>query len=256
MNTGKRLGLASTLVLLAWAATAGAVEPNPSGAPAGWPEPVLDSEPHWFVLFDQLEFQAAEGPDALRWDALAWYGGDVNRLWLETEGEHFAGGDGEIERIDVEYGRMISPFWDLQTGLGYQREYGDGPDPDRFYALVGLQGLAPYWFEMDANLRVSEDGDVSADLELEYDLLFTQRLVLQPRFETEASFQEVEEFGVGRGLNSVRLGLRLRYELRREFAPYLGVSWARKLGGTADLAREGDEDVETLSVVGGVRLWF
>ncbi len=256
MSTEKRFGFASTLVLLWLAATAGAAQPNPSGAPPGWPEPILDSKPHGFLLFDQLEYQAAEGPDALRWDALAWYGGDYHRVWVETEGEHFTGGDGEIERIDVEYGRLIAPFWDLQAGFGYQREYGAGPDADRFWAVVGLQGLAPYWFEVDANLRLSEDGDVSADLELEYDLLLTQRLILQPRFETELAAQEVKEFGVGRGFNSVRLGLRLRYEIRREFTPYLGISWARALGETADLAREEGGDIETFSVLGGVRMWF
>ena len=134
--------------------------------------------------------------------------------------------------------------------------YGSGQDQDRFWAVVGLQGLAPYWFEVDANLRVSEDGDVSADLEAEYDLLLTQRLILQPRFEIDFAAQEVEEFGVGRGFNSVTLGLRLRYEVRRQFAPYIGLSWTRKLGDTADLARDEGENTDDLAVVGGLRFWF
>ncbi|MBI5016207.1 MAG: copper resistance protein B [Deltaproteobacteria bacterium] len=255
MNGAQRLCSAASLVFLS-AVTAQAAGTTLSGAPVGWTEPVLDSKPHAFVLFDQLEYQHTDAPDALRWDVLAWYGGDVNRLWLETEGEHRTGGTGEIERIDVEYGRLIAPFWDLQAGLGYQRRYGAGPARERFWAVVGLQGLAPYGFEVDANLRVSDKGDVSADLELEYELLLTQRLILQPRFETELAVQEVEEFGVGRGFNAVGLGLRLRYELRRELAPYVGASWARTLGGAADLARAEGEDVATFSVVGGVRLWF
>ena len=237
--------------------TANAEERNPSGAPEGWPEPILDSEPHAFWLFDQLEYQNIEGTGAVAWDALGWYGGDYQRLWIETEGEDLGnGGGGEIERFDVQYGRLIAPFWDVQVGLGYQRAYGDGPDQDRVSAIFGLQGLAPQWFEVDANLRVSEDGDVSADLEAEYDLLLTQRWVLQPRFETGFAFQDVDEFDVASGLNSVRLSLRLRYEIRREFAPYIGVSWSRLLGDTADIARAGGEDVEETAVVAGVRFWF
>ena len=237
--------------------TAQAHDHNPSGAPAGWAEPILDSEPHAFLLFDQLEYQNIEGTDAVAWDALGWYGGDYQRVWIETEGEDLGNGEGgEIERFDVQYGRLIAPFWDVQVGLGYQRAYGDGPDQDRVSAIFGLQGLAPQWFEVDANLRVSEDGDVSADLEAEYDLLLTQRWVLQPRFETEFAFQDVDEFDVASGLNSVRLSLRLRYEIRREFAPYIGVSWSRLLGDTADIARAGGEDVEETAVVAGVRFWF
>lgn len=244
-------------LVLTLATTTNAEERNPSGAPEGWPEPILDSEPHAYWLFDQLEYQNIEGTDAVAWDALGWYGGDYQRVWIETEGEDLGNGEGgEIERFDVQYGRLIAPFWDVQVGLGYQRAYGDGPDQDRVSAVFGLQGLAPQWFEVDANLRVSEDGDVSADLEAEYDLLLTQRWVLQPRFETEFAFQDVDEFDVASGLNSVRLSLRLRYEIRREFAPYIGVSWSRLLGDTADIARAGGEDVEETAVVAGVRFWF
>jgi copper resistance protein B len=255
MNNLKLLGFAGFLFFLI--GTAHAAETSPSGAPANWPEPVLDSQPHNFVLFDQLEYQSTDGSDALRWDVLGWFGGDYNRLWIETEGEHRTDGDGgEIERIDAQYGRLIAPFWDFQVGLGYQRLYGSGRDQDRVWAVIGFQGLAPYWFEVDANLRVSEDGDVSADLEAEYDLLLTQRLILQPRFEIDFAAQEVEDFGVGRGFNSVSLGLRLRYEVRRQFAPYIGLFWFRKLGDTADLARDEGEDTDDLAVVGGVRFWF
>ncbi len=255
MNNLKLICFTGLLFLLIGAARA--AETTPGGAPAGWPQPVLDSQLHSFVLFDQLEYQSMDGSDALRWDVLGWFGGDYNRLWVETEGEQRTDGDGgEIERIDVQYGRLIAPFWDFQVGLGYQRLYGPGPDQDRVWAVVGLQGLAPYWFEVDANFRVSEDGDVSADLEAEYDLLVTQRLILQPRFETEFAAQEVEEFGLGSGFNSVGLSMRLRYEIRRGFAPYIGISWTRKLGDTADLARAEGEDTDDLALVGGLRFWF
>lgn len=244
-------------VVLISSSAMGAEESNPSGSPIDWPDPILDSEPHTFLLFDQLEYQDIDGSDALAWDAIAWYGGDYQRLWIESEGEDLGNGKGgEIERFDVQYGRLIAPFWDVQLGLGYQRAYGDGPDNDRVSAVFGLQGLAPQWFEVDANLRVSEEGDVSADLEAEYDFLLTQRLVLQPRFETAFAFQEVDEFDVSKGLNNMRLSLRLRYEFRREFAPYIGISWSRLIGDAADTARLSGEDVEEAAVVAGLRIWF
>ena len=230
---------------------------TPSGAPEGWPPPVLDSQTYSLVLFDQLEFQQGRGLDGLSWDALSWIGGDYNRLWIETEGQVSTGGNGgEIERFDVLYGRLIAPFWDLQAGTSYQRVWSMGEQADRVSAVIGLQGLAPYIFEVDTNLRISQDGDVSADLQATYDLLLTQRIVLQPRFETLVAVQEVQEFGIGRGFNSVRLGLRLRYEIRREVAPYIGFTWAHKLGGTADLARANGEDVQNLAVLVGGRIWF
>lgn len=227
------------------------------GAPPGWPQPIEDSKIHSFVLVDQLEYWKSDKRDALRWDLVSWIGGDYNRMWIKTEGEALTGGaGGELELFDVQYGRLIAPFWDLLTGIGYQRIWGSGSDPDRLYAVIGLQGLAPQWFQVDANLRLSEDGDLSADLEAEYDLLLTQRLILQPRFETELAAQKAEKLGQGQGFNSVRLGLRLRYEIRREVAPFIGVSWTRKLGETADFARADGEDTDDLSVVFGLRFWF
>lgn len=247
------LCLIGCLLLLSGAANA--AETSPSGAPAGWPVPVSDAHLSSFVLFDQFEYQ--NGADVLHWDVLSWIGGDYNRLWVETEGDHRTDGDGgEIERLDILYGHLIAPFWDLQAGVGYQLLYGPGPDHDRLMAVVGLQGMAPYGFEIDANIRVSEDGDISADLEAEYELLLTQRLVLQPRLGANFAVQEVEAFGVGQGFNSLSLGLRLRYEIRREFAPYIGITWMHKFGDTADLARAEGEESEELSVVAGLRFWF
>ena len=232
-------------------------ETNPSGAPADWPEPILDSEPNSLVLFDQLEYRKNDGPDGIGWDVLGWYGGDYQRLWIETEGEDLRDGEGgAIERLDVLYGRLIARFWDFQAGLGYQLIYGPDPDIDRFFAVVGIQGLAPQWFEVDANLRVSEDGDLSADLEVDYDLLITQRLIIQPQLETAFEFQDVDEFDVATGFTSVGLALRLRYEISRKFAPYVGVAWERLLGDTADLANSRGEDREETAVIAGVRIWF
>lgn len=229
-----------------------------AGEKGALPPPIQDDSKYAKLLFDRLEYAWGEDEDEIAWDAQFWYGGDYNRLWIETEGEDVASGGegGAIENFDIQYSRLIAPYWDFQAGLGYQREYGPGPDEERFSAVVGIQGLAPYFFEVDANLRVSEDGDLSADLEAEYDLLLTQRLVLQPRLETSVAFSDVEEFGVGSGINGVQLGLRLRYEITRELAPYLGVTWSRLLGNTADLAEDEGEDIENTAVVAGVRVWF
>lgn len=242
----------STTAVSAWAAGTG------PRAKTGWPLPIHDDATYGQVLFDRLEYQNGDGEDVLLWDAQAWYGGDLNRLWIETEGEDVvSGGDGgEIENFDVQYSRRIDRFWDIQTGAGYQTTYGRGPDRDRASVLVGLQGLAPYWFEVDANLRVSEDGDASADLEAEYDWLLTQRWVLQARGETSFAFNEAEEFGVGEGLNGLTLGLRLRYHFTREFAPYVGVTWSDRFGDTADLVKAEGEDPERTAAVAGVRWWF
>lgn len=235
----------------------GVAQDRPSGAPEGWPAPLHDSKIYSLVLFEQLEFRQGLGSDGVRWDVLSWIGGDYNRLWIETEGQVSTGGDGgEIERLDVLYGRLISPFWDFQAGISYQRDWGGGEQADRVSAVIGLQGLSPYNFEVDTNLRISQDGDVSADLQATYDLLLTQRIVLQPRFETLVAAQEVPELGIGTGFNSVRLGLRLRYAIRREIVPYIGFTWAYQFAGTADLARANGEDVLNLAVVVGGSIWF
>jgi copper resistance protein B len=224
----------------------------------GWAPPVNDDAPHGRLLIDRLEYAAGDDQDSVNLEFQGWYGGDYNRLWIEGEAEDVVsdGSGGAIEKLDLLYGRLISPYWSVRAGAGYQLEYGPGPDPDRGYAVLGLKGLAPYWFEIDTNLRVSEDGDTWADFEAEYDFLLTQKLVLQPRLSTMVAFDEVEEFGVGQGINHVKLGLRLRYEIKREFAPYVGVSWKKQLGDTADLAREEGHDTDDLRLVAGVRLWF
>lgn len=204
------------------------------------------------MLVDRLEYQTNEGDDTLLWDAQGWLGGDYNKLWVKTQGEKVFDGDLEEAELQVLYSRAITAFWDIQVGVRQDFK----PDPSRTFGVIGLQGLSPYKFEVDAAAFISEDGDISARVEGEYDVLITQRLIAQPRAELNLTVQDVEKLGIGSGLTDVELGLRLRYEIRREFAPYIGVSWNRKVGETADLARDAGEDVGALSFVVGVRMWF
>ncbi len=232
-------------------------ETSSEAIPEDWPSPIDDNQVFWLVLVDELEYRFNDGTDALNWDVMAWVGGDYQRLWLKTEGEVGVAGDGSGEaELQLLYGQLVSPFWDFQTGLRYDRTFGAGRDRGRAFAVAGLQGLTPYLFEVDAALFISEDGDVSARFEAEYSLLLTQRLILQPELEVNIAAQPVEDFGVGSGFNDIELSLRLRYEVSRQFAPYVGVSWTRKFGQTADFAREDGESTDTFAVVGGLRLLF
>lgn len=208
----------------------------------------------WYgsVLFDELEYRLQDDRDAFAWDGQAWYGGDYNKVWLETEGVQLRSEELEEAEVQLLYSRLLGYFWDLQAGVRYDFR----PDPSRGYAVLGLQGLAPGFFELDLKGFVSDEGELSARFEAEYDLRITQRLVLQPKFEVELSAEDVSERGIGRGISTIEPGVRLRYEFTRKFAPYIGVSWERALGETADLAREEGEDVENLSYLVGLRLWF
>ena len=150
------------------------------------------------------------------------------------------------------YNRTISPFWGAQAGI----RYDTNPGEDRGFAVLGIQGLAPYWFESDTALFVSEDGDVSFRGEFEYELLLTQRLILQPRLELNASANDVPEYGLGQGINNTEMGLRLRYEIKREFAPYIGVRWEQLYGETKDIAQRAGENTSNTYFVVGIRAWY
>jgi copper resistance protein B len=255
MRLGLRAGLRVWLLLSA-AAPALAADAGAGHVPADWPHVHEDDQNFGYLLVDRLEYRADDGPDHLLWDAQGWYGGDYQRLWLKTEGHQpVSDSHGEAE-LQALYGRLVAPYWDLQAGVRYDRAYGSGRDRDRTFGVLGLQGTAPYRFDTDLALFVSEDGDVSARLQFEHELLLTQRLVLQPRLEINAAAQRVRAWGVGRGIDDVQLGLRLRYEIRRQFAPYVGVEWVRKVGDTADFARAKGLETSNVAVVAGLRLWF
>ena len=230
----------------------GAADPH-SGAPLAWDKPIHDKQPHSFWLIDRLEYGDVEGTNNYLWDAQGWIGGDLNKLWLKSEGEGpMRGGSPEDTEFQALYNRTISPFWNAQAGL----RYDVNPNPDRGFAVVGLQGLAPYWLESDLALFVSEGGDVSFRSEFEYELLLTQKLILQPRAEINAAVQDAPAYGVGNGLNNTELGLRLRYEFVREFAPYIGVRWEQTYGETKDMAQAEGESTSSTAFVIGLRAWY
>lgn len=219
--------------------------------PASWPSPVMDRPFIPYVLVDRLEYRLLKGDNVRAWDAQAWFGGDFNKLWLKTEGEQIVGGSTEEADTQLLYARLIAPFWYLQAGA----RNATRPGPSQNSAVIAIQGLAPGWFNVEAGLFVRA-GDVSGRLEAEYDQLLTQRLVLQPRIETNFAGASDPARGVGSGINDVQLGLRLRYEFRREFAPYVGYSWTRKVGNTADLASARGERVTERGIVAGLRIWY
>ncbi len=205
--------------------------------------------PAWLLMGERLEYHSAEGDPELVWEAQGWYGGDRHKLWLKSEGEYDLeeGRFGEAE-LQTLYSKAVRPFWDLQMGIRQDIK----PDPSRSYAVLGLQGTAPYWFELDAALFLSNKGDLSARLEAEYELRLSQRLLLQPRLELNAAFSGDRSLGVGSGLRRMEAGLRLRYEITPELAPYLGVAWSQAYGNTAALSGRN----ANTSLVAGVRFWL
>ncbi len=205
------------------------------------------------VLIERLEARIAAdgGEDGYVWDAQAFYGGDINRFVLKTEGKGEFGGKLEDAEIQALYSRAIGPFFDLQAGVRFDSE----PDT-RGHLVVGVQGLAPYMFHVDGALFLSDRGDLTARLEGEYDQRITQRLIVQPRLEVELSAQDIPERGIGAGITKIEPGVRLRYEIEREFAPYVGIEYEAALGETADIARAAGEDPDGLKVVVGLRVWF
>lgn len=204
------------------------------------------------VLFNLAEYQARRGRDGYRWDASTWFGGDINRLAVKSEGEGSFGEPIDHGEVQALWSHAVDPYWNLQGGI--RQDFGKGPD--RTYAVLGIEGLAPYWFDLGASAYVSTKGDVLARVEGDIDQRITQKLILQPRLEANFAAQDIPENAIGSGLSNLELGLRLRYELRKEFAPYIGVSWDRKFGDTARYARAAGEHVSSTSFVAGIRFWF
>jgi copper resistance protein B len=203
-----------------------------------------------FVLFDQLEWQGGER-GGVSIDGKAWVGGDLNRLWLRAEGES-SDGRPENAQLHALYGRSISRWWDVVAGV--RQDFR--PGPSQGWLAVGIQGLAPQWFEVEATAYFGRAGRTHGRVEVEYELLLTNRLVLQPLIEAELYGKSDPQRGIGAGLSSLDAGLRLRYEFRREVAPYVGLVWHRALFGSADYARADGDAVGRVRFAVGMRTWF
>ncbi len=204
------------------------------------------------VLFDQLEATFDNGEEGYSWDAQGWYGSDIHRFWWKSEGEGAFDGEVEIAEVQALYSRAFTPYFDFQAGV--RQTYR--PDGDRTDLVVGVQGLAPYWFEVGAAAFLSSKGELTARAEAEYDLRIAQRFILQPRAEINFSAEAIPELAIGAGISTVELGARLRYEIRREFAPYVGVEWVSGVGATRDFREARGEDPESTRLLIGIRAWF
>lgn len=259
-------GWLATMALL-MSAAAVAQDTNmtmPMSGMASSPQPVVASSPvsmqsmemndnasHGMLLIDQLEYAHGYGGNGPMWDAEGWYGNDNNKLWLRSEGE---GGGGRIDDGDIEalWNHPVSAFWNSQ--LGIRQDLGMGPHRD--WAALGIEGLAPYWIELEATAYAGESGRLAGRLRAEYTLRFTQRWILQPEFEVNLYSKDDPAQDIGSGVSDAQLGLRLRYEITRQCAPYIGLVWTRRFGSTANFSREDQQPVFDRQFVVGIRIWL
>ncbi|MBA3669424.1 MAG: copper resistance protein B [Sphingomonas sp.] len=204
------------------------------------------------VMVNLAEAQFRNGRDGFEWNGEAWYGGDIDRLWVKSEGDGNFGRSIEKAEVQALYSHAIGPYFNLQGGLRYDFK----PNPSRVYATIGLEGLAPGFFELDGELFLSNKGELLARAEAYYDQRITQRLILQPRAELNFAAQTTREIGTGAGLSDAEIGLRLRYDIRREFAPYVGVQYRRSFGDTRRFLRDEGQDPGGFSLLTGLHFWF
>ncbi len=218
-----------------------------------WPPPMHDNVVLSKIMLDRLELRHTDAGNLAYWEGQAWVGGDINKLWLKSEGGVLKGRTEEAD-LEVLYSRAVTAFWDVQGGM--RQDFRTGDKPAREWVAIGLKGLAPYRFDVDATAYVGTSGRTAARLKAEYEVLLTQRLILMPELEFNAYGKKDPARGLGSGLSDAGLALRLRYEIRREFAPYVGVRWTRKFGATVDFARQGGEAVHDTQWVVGLRSWW
>lgn len=215
----------------------------------------MEDDPLLFSLMvDKLEMQWTDGSIPVEWDAEAWVGKDLNKLLFKTEGEYHEKKLPEVE-YQLVYSRAVDAFWDLHVGAR-KDTYQEPGKPDRNWFAIGFEGLAPYYVEMDTTLFLGEEGRSALRFKAEYELLFTQRLVLVPELEMDFFGTNDPATQTGSGLSKTELGMRLHYEIKREFAPYVGVNWSKLWGKTADYAKEEGEDFDNIRFVTGVSFWF
>jgi copper resistance protein B len=206
----------------------------------------------WLLMVDTAELGFDDETESYAWGGFFRVGGAVNRMVVKTEGEGEVGGDLHAAEAQLLYSRAIGPYFDLQAGVRHDFE----PSPTRSHLVLGVEGLAPYWFEIGASAFLSDEGELTTRFEAEHDLRLTQNLVLQPSVEAELAARDAPDLGRGAGLTSAEFGLRLRYHFSREFAPYVGVTHWRAFGETADIARAAGDAREETAVVLGLRAWF
>lgn len=204
------------------------------------------------VMLDLAELSFHKGRESYRFEGEAFTGGNINRFGVKFEGEGAFGEKIDDLELQALYSRAVAPYWNLQLGVRHDIR----PDPSRTYLVAGMEGMAPYWFKINAAAFLSNKGEVRARLEGSYDLRLTQELILQPRIETNISFQDIAPIGVGSGFTDFEAGLRLRYEIKQEIAPYVGVEWRRQLGDTARFTRAAGDDPSSVNFVAGIRIWF
>ncbi len=210
-----------------------------SGMPVAW------------LQFDRAELRIKDGRNGYLWDAQGFYGGDIDKAWFKSEGEGTFGEAVESAEVQALWSHAIGPWFDLQTGVRQ-----DLAGPARTYAVLGAQGLAPYLFDVDAAAFLSNTGDITARVEAELDQRITQRLILQPRAEIRLSAQDVPELRIGAGLDRGEIGVRLRYEITRQFAPYVGVHYGRAFGTSRRFLRDAGESDGGWEFLTGIRTWF
>ena len=211
---------------------------------------LADEHAFWSILGDRLEYQ--EDSDSTVYDVQAWYGTTYDRFVIKAEGD-IADGTLEESSTDLLWGHAFNAFFDTQLGVRLD-QFNEGKD--RQWLAFGVQGLAPYWFEVDVTAYVGDDGRTALSAEAEYELLLTQRLILQPRAELNLYGKDDADNGLGSGLSDLAVGLRLRYEFSRQFAPYIGVEWTDTYGDTADYRRAAGQDTSGTQFVAGLRFWF
>ena len=219
----------------------------------GWPQPMHNNLPFGYTVFNQNEIRARGDERVWRWDSESWYGGNINRFWIRSEGSLDTRSrkfdDAEAQAL---YSHAISPFFNLQTGA----RYAFTPGPSNGSAVFGVEGLAPLNWEVGAFAFISTGGHYAARIEGNYDLLLTQRLILQPQFEINFHSKDDARRGIGAGLSDLDSGIRLRYEIKRQFAPYIGLTFTKKYGRTADMAALKGAITEELRFTAGIRIWF
>ena len=200
---------------------------------------------------NELEIREAAGDNPFAWDIDAWFGKDLHKLWIKSEGERAVGITENFE-LQMLYSRAVAAYWDFQ--IGWRKDWL--PKPERNWLVLGFEGVAPYFIETDVALFIGESNRAGLRVDIERELLFTQKWILKPEIELNFHSRNDESTGTGSGLSDIEVGLRLHYAINRQFAPYVGVNWEKKTGNTADYARDEGEDTDDVQWLVGVSAWF